>query len=241
MCCRRPSGVSQAAPCLRFHWVPMTRVPASVVAAHTGEQACRVYRQDGFIDKTIKRELSRILAWWTQMSNIQTRWKSPTRPHKARGNLRALVWPSAKLPCPAKCELFMLKTQAGSKYSLRRRLFVHRTRRNSHPTADRAIDFSHLLVKLVKRTHQLICNPLLFCTNRTTGATASTHFHRSSEALCVHCVKYQVFHCPARARKMYQQLKAGRGCKGNLLQRHGERGQRKNSRERETKSRGTEG
>ena len=37
-----------------------------------------------------------------------------TRPHKARGNLRAHVRPSAKLSYPAKCNIFILKTQAGN-------------------------------------------------------------------------------------------------------------------------------
>ena len=34
---------------------------------------------------------------------------SRSPPHRARGNLRDLVWQSAKLSCPAKSDIFMLK------------------------------------------------------------------------------------------------------------------------------------
>ena len=52
-------------------------------------------------------------------------------------------------------------------------------------------------------------NPLPPRTIRASGATASTHLHRSSEARCVHCVEYQIIHSPAGAQTMSHSLKAG--------------------------------
>ena len=91
----------------------------------------------------------------------------PTRPHGARCNLRALVRPSAKYPCPARCVKTTCskhKLETSSRFDsdcvcqkgshARRSISLTKTTRNTPPTADGAVGFTQLLVKPAIRTHQ---------------------------------------------------------------------------------------
>ena len=141
-----------------------------------------------------------------QRSSAITEITVPTRPHRARSILRALVQPSAKF------SWLKHKLETSTRFNKdcvcqngsHARQPIGLTRPQETITQQLTCRRLHLLGNPPQQdssvgpagptpTHKTRRSPLTPCTKRTSGATASVHLHRSSEARCVQCVKHQIF------------------------------------------------